>query len=603
MFQPMLTFKAVQSFTVLMTFTLFAAADTTAEESSWTQQYQNLIEAEHQWLEAKLTLETQRQNTLQQLWKKGHASWLEQRRQQLAVDKLAAQLRAYGQFRDAATALTGFAETANAPKVFSTIRLKFTALDLERAQRHPLAEHSRGEQDIADLRQELLAAQQRRDKLAKQHASLHETDPWKPGFQLRHAVAVQECIALKARIDLAERLEIDKEISTANRSADLDTGRPARLTSEARRSSIDQCRLHGQLIQHNLDYEQRRQEVLEEWAQQGMATSDDRQRVVDRIEQLMEFQRQQTKIARYLERTEPIETFFVSQVDSLPGARADSVSDSKNVWRSLRHRFEECEAEFCQNVARLEKEMNTEILKRLKLAARVQTGPSTAGFSDRGLESALATGQQREIDNYRWRIRLHDLELQLATAHLASLRTPDSHRTIDDQFVVHYPQPQWHADLSATFFGLTRFGLLAATPLLVSDVGDNPPAISASWLEHRYLDLPPFRFTTDNANYRPVRLIDFRESMLRYRPRSAGRPAVNRLMNLGRSDLGRTPSKPLILSDGYRIGHELKSTPNRLPKIERAYRYGILRSDLRSKLPPGHVPWYLPGSPTNLKLH
>ena len=55
------------------------------------------------------------------------------------------------------------------------------------------------------------------------------------------------------------------------------------------------------------------------------------------------------------------------------------------------------------------------------------------------------------------------------------------------------------------------------------------------------------------------------------------------------------------IADTYRDRdrlHRYRFGPSTTQSI---YPYGILRADLRHKLPLGYVPWYLPGSPTNLQ--
>jgi hypothetical protein len=61
---------------------------------------------------------------------------------------------------------------------------------------------------------------------------------------------------------------------------------------------------------------------------------------------------------------------------------------------------------------------------------------------------------------------------------------------------------------------------------------------------------------------------------------------------------------PFPSFDAARVsGNDIGRYGYRSYGIYPAYPYGILRSELRSRAPVGQLPWYLPGSPGNLRLN
>jgi hypothetical protein len=123
---------------------------------------------------------------------------------------------------------------------------------------------------------------------------------------------------------------------------------------------------------------------------------------------------------------------------------------------------------------------------------------------------------------------------------------------------------------------------------------------------------PLGRFEDDDDLLRPVQLIDYSRRMsyspshsymLKVGPNYTGTLYRNQSRYGYHPNSNRSIAAPSLYNspyatDGYRR-NQVKSIRN----FERAYPFGILRSDLRRFATPGQPPWYIPGSPNNLRYN
>ena len=568
--------KISVSIATAITLLICSSTATWAEDSqavSFRNAYLKSVTAQKDLVAAEMEKAKARQQALQELLGHGQASWLEVRKQKLAVDQQAAIVAAYGEFCEF---VDGTSSMTIPEQWFVAGQGKLPFTELMLVQRSFESGDAGAEKAVAEnLQLQLQDRLLEHQKLESAFHSLSQSDPWKQGYMHRVNVAARAVDAIESDLGL---------LNLANSISPEQVDRSQNVSGHSNspglvKAMMAQAEMHARLIDHCLEMEQSRLTKLEQLASQGAASRRDVETVA----------RQKAELGALKQLQENV-------VASLGEAGTASVSGANsNQWEEVRNRFSQCEAMAQGQITRLEKEMLLEVLQKLEMAAV----NNRFGQQSR-LSSSLAKGQQAELENYRQKVKLADLKNQLADARLHSL------------------EAQWNAGVFAiSINGKANKSAdqlwsvsAVATPgklvesLLVSHVGgENTSAASSSFdAILPYVNFgsrlsSPTRFEGLRSDYRPIHLVDFsRPISFSYRP-------VSRQF----SGLPKSNFKPI---GSTRYSSSRKSSraysprnSKPLPTFGRAYYNGILRSEFRSSITPGQPPWYFPGSPANLRYN
>ena len=514
--------------------------------------YQQLLDAQHSLIQNELTLERHRLSNFENLLEQGHASWLETRKQKLTFEKLSARCRTFQEFNDDVQDILRGSDELSLRWIGN---LRFTDLNIELSNRIDVSEWS----EI--LSQRLIELRQANAKLAKQIKSLSDLDSWRKPLELELAIKQQKAEVLSAHIRL---------LASTNFAAHPNPSKEANhsLDEVSRLALLKQCESHGRLLNHLLQREQFRLDNLKSLAKDGIGSQRDIQSLSDRVHLLQRQNDFQDSVAVYLE-----------GVDTKNTQEHYVGLNSKSTFDWIQNRFDEAEARFQLKSAELDKAMLTEVLTRLESAAA-----SAQSLRPNTLAKKLAEGQQNELNNYRWQIKKAELLMELAESRLNANGTSNAMKG----FVFKLPKPT-QTTFASTFAGL---GAMLSAP---SEPTITRFAAVSHLVDTSLLDVLPSRFLDISSHYRPTSLLDFGKVSQSYRrPISLKQSsAYARYRDLTRRNM----------DNARRNYYPALATMARpaLPRFEQAYYFGILRPELRSFLPVGQPPWYLPGSPTNLR--
>ena len=567
------------------------------EPNQVAEVYLTVLRAERELVATQLKQESERLDALKGLRKRGHASWLEVRKQRLKTDQIAASQNAYDDFLIEIESRLLTLTPVHCMSDSGLERLAFTELFIEspgeklQVKLNDLAETRRQYQEAISQKVTLI------EKLKRQTQSLAEDDPWKRGFQNRLAVAEQELEVVKANLRLTELFDCYPTESSQSYTASGNWERKSKscpLTSvpELVKQSLQRhCQLHGELLSEILEVERERLEKLKFLKAKGMVTQRDFKSILNRVSELNSAIQSQFSIAATLNslfETTESERNTQTNVDL-----ADLTKDGNlKTWQDVTNRFSAYEARAQFRTAQLEKEMLNQVLERLEEAwTRASSlDPGRPGFSN-----SLRIGQQEEIGNYRRKIRLADLQSQLAFARLQALLSQNSQNC----YSVSLPLKN-QTEITNWIYALSPYHLMSIN----LDSGIN--AAKSAWKLNRHLEYGlwsnyPTRFQNLDSSYRPLKLNDFsRPIRLSYRS-----PLSRRSDRTSTYLTNRTANYLRSNSHSNRRDYGSVHSPQRrsLRTFERAYQNGIIKSEYRRFLNPGQPPWYLPGSPTNLSTN
>ena len=258
------------------------------------------------------------------------------------------------------------------------------------------------------------------------------------------------------------------------------------------------------------------------------------------------------------------------EATSLSGNNSNT---ERSLNQEIKFQFEMHEARFQQASASLEKGFLQEVLSRLQQAAA-----QTANQHNSHLDY-LAVGQQNEMNNYRHKIRMMELESEFAQCRMDVLNAQGQSGNL---LAVRLDnEPNQSIDFAA---GLTSASLINVLTVPAKKSKALPSALFSS-----SFDPFPFNFKSHNELFRPVSLtkrtpVYFSRSLS---PKFSTRSLIP--SSSQRRTFGSTRSRTRNYSYGI---PSYKSHPT----YGQAYRYGAVRSDLRPHLRVGQIPWQLPGS-------
>lgn len=559
-----------------------------ANEQPFSTAYLDAVNAELELMTVVLEKEERRLEAMQRLFQHGHASWLEVRQQQLAFDQQAVTCEAYwrfGAFVKEQTELESPRQWVN-PNIgklpFTDLLLMSKAKGLVHIDINELLESH-----------QLLINDQKSisEKIEKETNALAANDSWKAAYEIRLRVAKSELKAAQARYRLLENFQASHDGESTG-SSDTEKSYPATLASQDLINSLrHQCDAHIRLVDYCLEQETTRLEKLNELDALGIASKRDMEIVSGRRSQLLGLKNLQESVATYVQQIGDESSDAQDET-----TKSELTNDSSNSWDRIQNQFCQLESTAQQHIAKLEKEMLVEVLQRLEKAAarNVATNQNANQFS-----TTLAAGQQAELQNYRRKIKLADLQMELATARLHTLR---QHEMSGTYFVAIKPNAKRDGNAPSLHAALVQPNAMLG--LLLTASGESSTSISSAsvraFLPHAgfgsYSSCPT-QFRNLYSNYRSVPLADFSRP-LQLSSRSSGSIARSK------SILSLKKSRGLSSSLSPRRHYSSTYSRNRsLQTFDRVYQNGILRSEYRQFLTPGQPPWLFPGSSSNLRVN
>ena len=535
--------SAVALLVLLFSISAFSNAHAGDLDDRGANAYHDLLSAQQALLQSELDKDRTRLGSLEQLRAGGHASWLEVRRQRLKTQTMEVRV---GLLKHLAATVKWNARSKPEESIFDGMtdplgKLLFTDLKLKT--------DSAGEGIDLGLLQRFLVERE-------QSMIQTQTNPTEAEMNL-----------IAAHRALANSLQNWMQHNHESVGHDAGVGNH-QISDELLAASVKQCDVHNQLIELALSREQGRLEKVNELFAQNMTSGKDIQILQGRIDQLLRMQQEQTQVMVYLQQQES-----VSDVD-------EGSSVARSLAQEVRFQFELHEAHFQQESSRLEQEMLQEVLSRLEVAAAKAGGPTYSGIGH-----SLSIGQQNEINSYRQKIRMMELESQFAHCRIEVLKAQGESGRFLQVSLADEPE-------TSPNFAL---GLSSASLINMLTVPGSARKALPSALFDRSFEPFPFDFRSHKGDFRSV-------SLTRRTPVSFSRSLTPKFS----SRLSKTPSSFYQSRVGasrssfgsFSTG---KSVHKPLPTLGRAYRNGIIRSDLRPFLRVGQIPWYLPGSPTNLR--
>ena len=398
------------------------------DSDSVSSAYARLIQAEHQLLVSELAVEAKKSASFERLLADGHASWLENRQQKLVVDILQAELAAYEQFETQAM------DTLTDREILfeSNIRSMKTGSIKTRLA------------TIQELQQELTTLRQAEAKLGNGVMTLPAGDPWAEGYRLRHVVAGRQANVVAAKIALLEQLndsedginetdEVPEIVATIEQGSAFTAAwkRPSN-DSSSMKLMITQAELQIQLSQHHLLNETQRLTALQELSTQGGATARsiiESQEKVDEVRKLLKEQQDNLSwLKKDLDDSPDTDRFYTS-IEARPVSGGNAIPNNSlearpnlPVLQSVLNQFELGQANYLRREAILKGEMYREILGRLEQSVGFQQSQTKSHRTSTDFSNFLITGQQRELEQYRWKIKKTELQSDLADAEIALLK-------------------------------------------------------------------------------------------------------------------------------------------------------------------------------------
>ena len=408
--------------------------------------YARLIEAEHQLLKSELAVETKKSANFESLLADGHASWLENRQQRLVVDILKAKMVAYEQFESEANGtLTGGEMNFGATETNTNeMRLEI----------------------IQELEKELASLRTAEEKLATGIVGLQANDPWVEGYRLRHARTVSQADVVAAKISLLKQMNALQDesnqspeiVSTENQAGTFTAAwkKPAKDSSFTQ-LLISQAELQIQLSEHHLLNETQRLASLQGLADRGMATERsvmESKKNFDAVTELLKDQRDSLGLLREDEGDSPDVDIHYTSVES------SAEQPNLPVLQSVLNQFELGQTNYLKREAILKGEMYRDVLRNLEQAVAVQENQTKYDATSSEFSDVLIRGQQREMEQYRWKIKKTELQRDLADAQIALLKDSDGSQSDNVNMLVSaVTSSSIPATLPSRFMSNDPFGL------------------------------------------------------------------------------------------------------------------------------------------------
>ena len=441
------------------------SADTTEDVGtrSVSNTYARLIQAEHQLLKSELVVEAKKSADFEELLADGHASWLENRQQKLIVDILHTELACYERFKSQA-----MATLTNGPVPFES---KFGSAKINSIETRLAM--------IQELQKQLTSLQQSKAKLAHGIMTLPANDPWLQGDRLRLAVTGHQTDVVAAKIELLERLNTLRSATDKTNKLVSATDKDTSFTAAWKRPSKDsrsiklmitQAELQIQLSQHHLQNETRRLTDLQELSVRAMATENsvmESNKKVGAIKILLKEQQDTLySLKKGLNVTAKTDRIS-SSVQARPVSGENTILNKSHALRtdlpelqSMLNDFGMGQADYLKREATLKGAMYREILSRLEQSITVQQTQANLNSTSSEYLNVLISGQQNELEHYRWEIKKTELQRDLANAEIELLKESDGTRPKNLNMLASTGASSWTLlTLPSRFLSNDPFGL------------------------------------------------------------------------------------------------------------------------------------------------
>ena len=564
-----------------------------AADENW-QAFLEVLTAQEQVLIADHAIQEHQSTAINQLHQRGHASWLETRKQRLEFQESAALVAAFRNYLESVTRIKNSTSSlSNRQLLFGNLQwtdLSVVALDQGSEQPTVAA--------LMQLKDGLKKMQGEADRLHLGCSNLSSADPWRKRDLLRANLAKKKANSLASQV---KWLELQQEQPASKRTNQIEFVYET-LDPELTDALMSQIEIQEQLAGHLVNLENRRLSLLQRLASAGHASEGEVDMLASHLEQLNQRQRQQES-AKAIVSKAASRSRYVKQPLKLPLAVIDNENDAA---RQIRDQFARCEAKYQMQVAHLRRQMLTEVLVRL-LKMEIAAGAQGQGGQ---LADTIDDASALEIANYRWKIRLMELEMQYAAARLKTLAAGSGKSIVvegqlpsaaDHLKVVRQNIPQ-HNLFGLKYVALLNQSLVVNLPVAMvfadSVKGSAVTHTDLRPLTANLLKFPKTNFQTHDLLFRPVTLP---KTARIGRPKSKSRSRV--ASSPYSSQLLRSRSRASSNSGSFRYyeNRHGQHRGNQARTLTRAYPFGNLDSSLRSFITPAQVPWLLPGSPNNLR--
>ena len=484
---------------------------------------------------------------------------------------------------------------------------------------------------IKIAQEKLAKAQQRFDIVAKLPAA---TAAARQNALLRLNLARQELNHLEAIQDFqisnvattSTSITLDEVEHLVTAQADRELRSAAKLVATAEAAA----RGHIKSTKIMLAREQRRADAIADWQARGHASEKELQIVNERLAELNSQLEDDLEIQSTLEAS-------LSGFGNTAGQPASKTYEPVHNWPQeifadqqfvlhlvdLRRNYYREQA--LAELNRLKSEMLSEVLSRLQVAA--DQSPANGQ-----LDSALTTGQQNEIKSYEADIEFAKAN-QLASIEKQQILVLEEKRFSHQTIAMHESARNMMVRSPRQEFGLLAWSRLLHPAGTIASKGATRKLTHCNYLESSDLyrtaakstllfsqaDLQflggPFSSSVCQYSLLPVDT----SLMTSYAGRRLSSPRrleiepqwMSYFRNSQPRNVVSTYDFPQLWRNPYqhRVGQPFGNYwayPNGIQRSEPfgnywAYPNGILRSDLRSRITPGQVPWYLPGSPGNIR--
>ncbi len=589
-------------------------------------------------VDARLAQEAFNLEQVSSLRERGFASWLELSRQQVVVDGLKEQraaLAEFQQFTQHALARTNDLEGHSVPAAETVHKLYLPGsirlvgwIEVAEQQTDSAAVPARLVSHSANPQREWLGqAREKVEKAEQLYKDYSNSDAvpehWSHQAKLKLRVAEAELTLLQLETENAQQSSTGTPAyeQVFNSVAwNPDAGRTAvsvqtheELLPAAWRVAHQEAQADSRLRLAELELARHQQNfsAVEELHEGGHASAQelDRARVqVEMAEEALAAERERMELlqqsadalASQLETTEPRLTSgkqLTTHCDWPEEVLADLECLKHLV--DLRRRIFELNGQ--RGTFKVQLAMQDELLKRLEAARQAVNAPGSEGQVATRLRATLAAGEARQIESVSRRIKSLEYQMQDCQEQIEVISLEESRFILQCQALNQARQSRTRLVSTATAAGSHDW---TCDYLEFGDLDDRYGLLHATL----YWDPGYFRFDFNrrpvspliHSNRFPVRLAS--EANLFYGSRwGYDGLSIPRFYDPHYSSRLDCAIRAYGKSSSYLDRSAFRRYRFGTYSYRHSYPFGILRSDLRRCLPPGYPPWYLPGSPTNLR--
>ena len=564
--------------------------------------------------DAKLALEQYYLEQVRALRANGHASWVEVARQEQVINSLQAQLNSLNEFSLFVARVEKLTkQNANKVSLVSDRQRNPIKIYLPGSQRMlgwiETTLQNRNQESKKTGNEDVIAAQQRLQRAQKQYSKLNalKSSPkhWVHQAKLKLNLAQAELDSITRRYDLADIKSADS--SSLVRIVELklhledddfisvDAGDELKLANYQVAWAEANANGKVELFDADFQHQKERVELIERLNKNGFASNRElemaRENLVKaesklkaekaRIQNLIE-------ICNRLERSEKL-------ASKLPVAKGELTSrlDSNCQWPLhilsdttwIRHLID-LRREYFHLLAQRDSlksklRMKQECLNKLQRAFASNQTRNSDHQSTTALRATLKAGEQTQIDSLK-------RELTSISTQITHINQQQAILALEENRFIAQTKYQWQVG-NASFAAAGNPQLYRISNYLESsDLQDLIDLNVSAWSPGYY------RFSFEERDRLPLITSSYSRTVQSNISSNTNLDHQKYRAGLSCISVSRSPV-PLRNSDfreRYRFGPS--STYDLYPN-------GILRADLRRHLPAGYVPWYLPGSPTNIQ--